>query len=256
MNNNNPRLHQQIIIIGFVLAVGVSCALLLEKIIIYFEGEILIDDYSGYFTISPKNILTDLSAGLEGDFIPSDTPPHVSFPNEGDPVRWDIDDYMLIAHRVNEMFEKDSPGDWEFNMISGDWDCEHIDYGPQSAHFRMFKVYKTKKESFRMVNSIRILPRRNSIIWYIREESPVLFNWAVIDPRRLNISMGEAVEIAEENGGKETRAEEIDQCSLHVLYNPDGSFYGGWRVEYQNAISDRLDLYLISPETGEVKNSK
>ena len=243
-----PRRVFIIVVVTFC----VSFAFLMKKVIILLEGENLINEGNRYFTISPDTILTDLLVGRGGVFIPSETYPNISHPDEGEPVQWGIEDYIFISESVNEMAEEGSPGDWKYNMISAQWDCEYFDFGPQSAQFRLIKIHKVKSTSFRIENHITVLPRRDSIMIYTQEYSPVIIKRAIIFPEKLKISMGQAVDIAEENGGNKTRSEVKNQCSFYAMLNPENLSYDGWIIRYLNYSDETLDYYYINPETGSV----
>jgi len=243
MENQFTKSNTLYVILVAVMTISVSCILL--------ESEATIYDGRGYFTISPDTIIEDLLEGKEGVFIPRESSPFVSYPELGNPVQWSIQEYIFIAQSVNELIWGNSLTNWELNMVRGDWHCEYYYSGPQSAEFRLFRIGGNNEKS-RYVSTIEIIPRRSLVTWHKEEHFPVILNWKNIDMNKIDISMEEAVEIAEKNGGYEARTNVKNECSITAILNPESPIYHGWIVSYRKDYGERFELYHINPKTGKI----
>jgi hypothetical protein len=76
----------------------------------------------------------------------------------------------------------------------------------------------------------------------------------VIDTTKA-ITVDEALNIAEINGGSQFRESVNHECEILVSYYPDDSLdYDGWDVYYFNRSLEVGDTYHIDPKTGKLED--
>ena len=141
------------------------------------------------------------------------------------------------------------------NGLSFSWDCEHFDKGPQTAYIRYIKVEKVRERESRFLSEVRINPRDKDFFGGQTEIYPRKFRWKVIDPTKA-ITVDEALNIAETNGGSQFRESVHHECEIIVSYFPNNSLsYDGWVVHYYDDIwGDKGYTIHIDPMTGEVED--
>ena len=199
------------------------------------------------YSINPDTILEDLSQGKMNVFTPQEDQQDEK---TREYVQWTLADYDLIAQALHELVWEEPLDEWKMSLISFNWDCEHIDKGPQVADFRFFKVEKLRERKSRFVSDLFVNPRKDNVYATMYEHYPRLCCWDVIKPKKLGVSADEALDIAEKNGGAETRAVVENSCHIYVTLNPAWPAYGGWNVRYHYL--GTIDQYYIDPKTGEV----
>ncbi len=198
------------------------------------------------FSINPDMILEDLPKNKTDVFTPQEYMPDEK---SLEYVEWKPEDFDLIAEALHEFMWEETLEGWKLTAINFAWDCEHIDKGPQEAHYRYFKVEKLRLKKTRFESSLGILPNWDTVGATMCEYYPVEVRWSEIDLTQLGISAEEALGIAERNGGAETRAAVGNSCQISVLLNPALN-YDGWHVRY--SYLGTIDEYYIDPVTGEV----
>jgi len=199
------------------------------------------------YRINPDTILEDLSQGKTDVFTPQEDQ---SDEKTREYVEWTLADYDLIAQALHELVWEDPLDEWKMSLMSFDWDCEHIDKGPQVADYRYFKVEKLRERKSRFVSELFVNPRKDNVYATMKEHYPRLCCWDVINPKKLGVSAVEALAIAEKNGGAESRAAVGNSCHIYVTLNPANPAYGGWNIRY--SYLGTIDQYYIDPKTGEV----
>jgi hypothetical protein len=199
------------------------------------------------YRIKTDTILEDLSQGKTDVFTPQEDQ---SNEKTREYVEWTLADYDLIAQALHELVWEEPLDEWKMSLISFDWDCEHIDKGPYLAHFRYFKVEKLRERKSRFVSNLYVTPLDDDIYATMHEDYPRLCCWNVIDPAKMGVSAEEALDIAERNGGAESRTAVGNSCHISVILNPANPAYGGWNIRY--SYLGTIDQYYIDPKTGEV----
>jgi len=199
------------------------------------------------YSINPDTILEDLSQGKTDVFTPQE-----ELPDEKtrEYIQWTLADYDLIAQALHELVWEEPQDEWKMSLIDFDWDCEYIDKGPYMALFRFFKVEKLRERKSRFVSDLYVHPLKDNVYATMWEDYPRLCCWDVIDPAKLGVSAEEALDIAEKNGGAESRTAVENSCQISVVLNPAWPAYGGWHVRYSHL--GTIDEYYIDPKTGEV----
>jgi len=240
-------------ILALLLMIGICVGgtLFLLHFIIDEEERIIMKGES--YSINPDTILEDLSENKIDVFTPQE---------EGQPeksreyVQWKPADYYLIAQTLHELIWEEPLVAWNMSLIIFDWDCENFDKGPQQAHFRYYKAEKMRERKSRFVSDVLVNPLENMVSGLREEHYPRVVLWDAIDLAKLGVSAEEALDIAEKNGGAETRAAVGNSCQISVILNPALPDYDGWQVMYTGNSLGVVDLYYIDPETGELVAKK
>jgi hypothetical protein len=216
-----------------------------------FEEEV---SYGGpdLYTIDWDTILQDLKAGKTDVFVLQEDYPDIRY---GEPVEWSSEDYFFIAKVFHEWTSGETLDNWQLNGLLFSWDCEIFDKGPQNAYIRYIKVEKVRERKSRFLSEVRINPRDKDFFGGQTEHYPRKNRWKVIDTTKA-ITVDEALNIAERNGGSQFRESLNHECNITVSYFPDSSLsYDGWDVHYFDDIwGDKGYTIHIDPMTGEVED--
>ncbi len=213
-----------------------------------------------FYAIDPNTLVNDLAQGSKDVFIAQDESPYEASPTLDEPVQWSPADYFQIAQTLHTLVWGESLDEWKLSAIGYGMDCEYLTNGPQDAFFTYFKLEQFDGYASRLVSILTIEPRRNTVAALKEVYYPHQANQQVIDLAQLKISAADALQIAERNGGYETRMAVENMCGIYIILNT-GSFddMSGWKIEYYpDGIngSDTLAYYDIDPLTGEIENKK
>jgi hypothetical protein len=159
----------------------------------------------------------------------------------------------MIADALHTSAWGESSDNWQiWNMII-DWDCQYMSIGPQEAWITYFKIEKVDENNARFESRMIVQPRRIAISIDKYEHYPFYRDIDGIDIDELTISISEAVEIAEKNGGKKVRESVENECSVSVFIRSDPMSYNGWEIHYDmEDYSNNFSIY-INPNTGDVE---
>lgn len=251
--NNMPELKKKILFITLI-AVGIWFALfcwlflyLLKEIGLQETGETVIWRDGGVYAINSQTLLQDIHQGHKNifEFLPDGE--LIVSPDPGlPPAHWTSKDYFLIADQFNEVVSDDPLNAWQFHNVSFSMDCKDFSYGLQQA---IFYVVQYKSPNTRIERSIWIYPLHDRIEW--RETAyEDEYSYESFELSQIIISPEEAMEIAENQGGRKFRVSENDNCRI-VADVIAGIRDGNWRVTYT---SDKKQYVIdINKETGEYK---
>ena len=205
------------------------------------------------YKIDPDTILSflyddDLNVLLYED----DTMP-VYDPEDYIPVKWQVSDYLLIANALHRSAWGESLESWQISRVDFEWDCQYMSTGAQELWIDYYKIIKTDEKDARLESNIKIQPRRIAVSIEKFKYYPNYWTMSGINLDELPISMTEAVEIAEKNGGKIVRESADNNCYVLVLMNIER--YDGWRVFYKmEDVSKNKNLYFyIDSKNGDVE---
>jgi hypothetical protein len=205
---------------------------------------------SGTYKIDANTVLDSISHNQV--FFPPDTTT-LNDPITTDELKWKQAEYLKVASAFFEFVWRESLDEnWSVNRMIFDTSCKENPADFESATFVFYQqIFQQRKLKYK-ARAIEILPLEGKISWggdntFYR---PV-FGANVIDLDELKISADEALNIAEENGGKAIRASFQNDCNLYLVLSGDY-----WLVVYDPRVSNvsRLEVN-IDPYTGKVINS-
>lgn len=188
------------------------------------------------YNINPKTLLDDLSQGNLEAF--EEFSPPVDFRNkQNDTIEWEESDYFVIVENVYQTENEDSIGEWQIYQLLFLADCNQVSSGPYFSYVKFVfqKFEEIRNSSKRYQYEISIIPLESQIYTRREEYFP---NWASpkgIESEKHNITAKEALDIADLNGGMKIRELVDDQCTVFMLFFPDGLGYPGWQIHYRQS---------------------
>lgn len=203
-----------------------------------------------YYTFDPDTILNSLAEGDRNVFTrqADDFEPASSGPV--DVVKWSQDDYLRIANALQKQFWQTNIENWQLHFMIFDFDCENIDEGPQKGLFRYYTITNRffGKNGYDETISID-LSTESALLSYEGLSSRSQYSRA-IDLTRLQISVHAAIQIAEDNGGRETRLRMDNNCFVSAVLSPY-EINKGWNINYYNKELPSAFKINIDEHTGE-----
>ncbi len=208
--------------------------------------------HTGYYKIDPDTILASLDRGETDVFAPEPaTPPAPIFNST---ISWHQSDYLKITNAAFQSVWKETFASWSLLSMVFDTSCRDDPDGFESGDIHFFKADETNYTT----REVLITPQDEDVSWgggglgsgFSRPSS----GWKSIDLIGLKITADDALEIADDHGGKSFRLAKKNQCSLIAALNMDA--YDSWQVEYFG--NDGLSHFKIAidPYTGNVISSK
>lgn len=200
------------------------------------------------FSINPATILEDISEGKKGIFIPSENPTPIT---EYVSVNWTQEDYLAIASAIHEFAWNEELNDWKIHSILFYFQCEEVPFGSQSVYLTYFKLIKSDVEEYRLVHNIVIQPQEKRIGTWAEKYTQLTSTWEEYNITEFNITSDEALQIAEDNGGKLFRESINNGCSVSISLNRRIHNDKDWVVAYDSNFE-----FIINPYTGEYQTKK
>jgi len=211
-----------------------------------------------YYTINPQTIINSLSQGKNDVFaLQSPTPP-ASLGLKGNRVLWKQVDFFRILGSLNSYAGYESLDSWKFERMLFKLNCADINYGPQYAAIKYFKITSFGGREARLGKDFWIDPLNDAVSVHTTELVPNVLSYETFDLPTLKVFAEDALLIAEKNGGLQARLSLENNCIIYLSLAP-GAIYGGWQVSYSgNSLNDIFGIN-IDPVTGKfqvLSNSK
>lgn len=209
------------------------------------------DEYQS-FSFNSGSILEALNKGDTDVFTLLQLTPQVTISPSTKLVEWNQSDYLRVAQALHQQTRQEPLGQQNLFAISFTIDCSELDDGTFSeATFSSFKVIGTGDDESRIEYSIVIRPSENLIRTYKGEFSPNIKTKEPINLLKFKISVGDALKIAENNGGAETRLKYKNNCVVYIRAPESGA--AGWEASYSNnrdGVWQTIFDIAIDSETG------
>jgi len=222
----------------FLISIScISCSLRREEIVLEEEG---------YYLINPDTILAEIAQGKTDVFTQQNIPPETQISNSFNTVQWNQEDYLDIIRALYSFVWNESIEDWNIRHILFSMNCEDINSGPQFAYFILYRVDNVRETESRFERQIYIDPSNGSVKWSEVEYYPNLVHQRPIELAQYKVSISNALQIAERNGGEKARTGVDNNCIVRTqLFNSNNQ----WRVSYLQV----LDLFVVDVDalTGE-----
>jgi hypothetical protein len=207
---------------------------------------------TGLFRMDPGTVIASLNKGNVDVFLPDSRSleDRVNGTVLYDaPVSWSQSDNLKIVSALDGFVWGDTVGRWNLFSMTFSTDCQSDLNGVSGSVFKYFKTNFDKGRITYTWRQIEINSEYAYVAWGGGAEfAHPLLGWKSIDLSGLKISAEDAIRIAEENGGRETRSNVQNQCNIYLLLMPER--YSGWLVDYQST-----DFEIqIDPDTGEIIN--
>ena len=206
--------------------------------------------YSYDYEFNPETILVSLDREETAIFVPTIATPEVYVPLSAGSFPWTQADYLKIASAFEQIEWNENLDEWHVRGMNFDRDCGANSKGFDSGKIIYFKFDTAEGTPdylrYRTV-TLAIYPLYKSLAFGKSSFPRPLLGWKTINMNRLTVTAEDALRIAEEHGGKESRLSVNNECEISVILNP--SYLESWEVRY-NATS--FDMQ-IDPYTGRYK---
>jgi len=202
-------------------------------------------DDTGSFKIDPRTILQSIDQGKTNIFmpVPLNSDANETFLPSGS-FSWTQSDYLKIAAALYEFLWKEPIDNWDIYYLSFDSECQNNLAGFDMAEIIFFRVNNLEYD----LREININPLAGEVAWgaEARFPRPIFGKWNNVNLSEISITADQAFQIAEENGGREQRLKNKNECDILVRI-PNSNNDGRWDVSYYSPLFE----ILINPYTGE-----
>jgi hypothetical protein len=201
---------------------------------------------TGEFIINPATILDELDRGERNVFQPMLATPSDDTILPSGSIQWTQSDYLQVANALSQLVWNETLDGWLIFFLAFQNTCQD-----NLSGFDGFEAiyYKTITGGFGKVYTARhieIYPLASIVYWAGDTDFPISSGWAAINLRKFKITADDALRIAEENGGAETRARAHNDCRIGI-YLPAHTSDNRWDVAYY--YSPRFEIY-VDPYSG------
>ena len=202
------------------------------------------------YQIDPNTIIAALDSGQTDSFILMDSSLPTAISDAS--VSWQQEDFIKVARALNQTVWSEPLSGWKLYSMHFSTACQDDPHGFTEGDFYYFRT------TFRDNGKIRFttqdffisLPHEHATWAGGANFAHPLFGWENIRLGRTQITAEDALTIAEENGGRESRLLVDNNCSIHVELSGDNI----WRVySYHNDTRALIFRMEIDPSTGQVE---
>jgi hypothetical protein len=185
------------------------------------------------YSIDSKTILESLDRGDNNVFTLLKATP-TPIPLTSQPSRvpsWHLVDYFRVAQALHQRDMHEPLGVQNLYYMSFDMDCAEVEHATfYYAKFSSFKTMNVGKEETRIDYSILIQPSDNLVSTFKGEYTPNIKTRQPINLTHYRISIEQALQIAEKNGGADQRLNYKNDCEIYVRAPVSNT--KGWEVSY------------------------
>ena len=217
------------------------------------------------YTFNPQTINASLDRGDIDVFSVAPPEPEDGWPRLWPPgsFAWNQKDYMKIANALHQFVWKESLEDWQLVYAGFQVRQCHDVLGK----FDIAALSFYKRNGVRnIVHGMWIDPLHGIVT--IGDDSGYVGIWKGIDLKNIPVNSADtALQMAEENGGREARLLAKNECYIYILFAPyvlkhsflSHPFYRydwGWSIRYVNDALTAIFNMTIDPYTGKYKIPK
>jgi hypothetical protein len=197
------------------------------------------------FAINSKNILGDLQKGKIDAFtqLPKGVLPTYSNAR----VEWKQSDFLYIAQALHEHVWNDTLDGWQIEYMRFNLKCVDISSSFQKLYITFFKSQESSKGSSRLTRTFYIQGDENLIEIDEVEYKPEIYKWLSIDMANVKIPVGEALQIAEQNGGEQFRKETGNNCYINAVIDQHEN--EKWLISYSSGSEDQEKSFKVEINT-------
>ena len=202
------------------------------------------------YQIDSNTIIAALDSGQTDLFTLMDSPQPTAIPDVS--VSWQQEDFIKVARALNQTVWSEPLSGWKLYSMHFSTACQDDPRGFAEGDFYYFKT------TFRDNGKIRFttqdffisLPDEQATWAGGANFSRPLFGWKNIRLGRTQITAEDALTIAEENGGRESRLLVDNNCSIHVMLSGDNFWQVYMYHDDTRALIFRME---IDPSTGRIE---
>jgi hypothetical protein len=205
---------------------------------------VLLSGYSstGSYKFNPETIFKSLNQEDADIFSPLDAIPEMQ--EFLIPLMWKQTDYLKITEALHQYVWKETLVNWNIYSMFFDGNCQYTPLGFDIVRITYFKPVGIQQYTARKID---IYPLSGEIDWGGGTTYPrSLFDqWKGMDLKKYEVEVENALQLAEDKGGRNARLAVENECRLHVSLADSG-----WRVNYSDKNSRVIFEILIDPFTG------
>jgi hypothetical protein len=209
----------------------------------------------GYYQFDPKTILAALDQGKTNVFTALSEDDLNDADDEYIDIAWTQSDFLRVANALSQKVWNE-PLDlerWDIYFILASGNCSENFSGFNHFYFTYYKTIETGWDNIYIARHISLRPSVGTARWAGNGEfsTPVIFSWKNTELTKFKITAEQAVQIADENGGKADwlKSENKNRCSVSVSLDKNVRNTGSdWLVNY----SSTQFFAFINPFTGKV----
>lgn len=215
--------------------------------------------FDQYYMIEPTSLMDSLKQG-EKAFTPVSQRPELIPFDQSVTVNWRQADYFYIVNALYEDVLGKSLQGWQLGSMGYSLVCSQIQNGFQNGRFGFFTIVKDDAQEARLERDINIDPSNNFVHVSETEYSPKLVDLSPIPFSESILSAEEALQKAEEAGGKEKRLSVTNDCFISLQLTHDFSLWNKkwwWWVNYSGRDDKGRPISIftveLNPQTGELR---
>jgi hypothetical protein len=209
------------------------------------------------YAINSGTILESLKSGKTDVFAQPTINQQVTTSQHAESVSWHQADYFFIAKALYQQTQQATLGVQNLYAMSFNMNCAETNQGTFSdGTFSSFKVIEVGENEIRVEYIILIQPLENSINTYKSEFHPNINSKKPINLLQYRISVEDALQIAEKNGGSLSRLKYSNNCKIYA--HAPASDDTGWEISYsinQQGFWQSIFDITIDSQTGTYKIS-
>ena len=201
---------------------------------------------TGNYRINPSNILLNINDGNTNIFEYTDAIPAVDINNSTPLFVWTQSDYLKVITALHQFVWKEDVDGWNVAGLMFYRTCRNTPVGFESGDVVYYK-YNTEEKVYTF-HEITISQNRMLASWGGGDGfiSP-LFGWKNVELTKLTITADEALQIAEDNGGREFRLKVKNKCDITLILKPNSDYGNHWLAYYDTENVDNSFEFFIDP---------
>lgn len=208
---------------------------------------------TGAYQMDSSKTLMDLNNGVNDILTPVSYESSLESSGNDSQVKWSFSDYLKVANVVKLQTWHDEMKEWSIYRMNFYTDCNDSVNGFFMGDFIYFRPTTTELGNVYEAREVWISSQQGRVAWGAGNYYPKpLFGWSEIDLDQI-ISAGDALQIAENNGGKIARLEVNNVCDMFLSYNPNINS-DNWilTMSHYNQLPNIFEIE-INPYTGKFR---
>lgn len=248
--------HRTVIIatLAFLAFLGLSYVYVFDPFIPevrYLPGGVSDFRDGDFYQMDSQTILASLDGGETNVFTP--VAANSQAPIFEEPISWQQSDFLKVARGLNQFIWKEPLSGWKLYSMNFSAACQDDPIGFSEGDFYYFKtVFRDNGKIRYSTQDYSISPQTGAVSWAGGANFPhPPLGWASIRLSQIKVTAEDALRIAEENGGRETRLLAQNKCRMHMgLLSGDAV----WQVFiYQDDTGSTLFRMKIDTRTGRIE---
>lgn len=173
---------------------------------------------------------------------------------DGPPVQWTQSDYLRLAEAFHQFKWGETLDNWSLQDIHFRVNqCKQVPLGPQWVSLKLFKVVDEPGVGpTRYVHYVHIYPQQGLLSWAEVHYFPSLQEIPPLDWWQIKIAAEQALQIAEQQGGREARlaVDGRNSCWVHGRLISELR-ENDWRITYSSGDDNIFDIQ-VDEQSGQI----